>query len=385
MRHFSVLQHLAGQLNPLCRVLDLDPAVPLDLLAGLLGPHGARSLADPPAWLSDIADDHSPVEFSVAFNDHEPPALRILAEVPGIAPGLGSNTQAAYAFLAANADRFGLATTRLDAIRNLFTAASPTSSAPTWPGSAAPTLTKSAATTPGGSFALWCSLVFRHGRDPEFKVYFNPEVAGISRAPELVEEALGTLGLRDAYRMMLARSIRPGELGRRDRLSFFALDLHDGPQARVKLYVSHYDADPADAARAAAVVPGVDPDEVADFCRSAGGPGPFDRRPLVGSYTLAGGAAQPVGYSVYVPIRDYVDDDLEARDRAAALVAHHGFSPALLHRCVAAVSRRPLGAGVGLIAHVSLRLGPPRPGVTVYLSAEAYDVTPPRSVWVPAA
>jgi hypothetical protein len=34
---------------------------------------------------------------------------------------------------------------------------------------------------------------------------------------------------------------------------------------------------------------------------------------------------------------------------------------------------------------VSLRLGPPRPGVTVYLSAEAYHVTPPRSVWVPAA
>jgi hypothetical protein len=426
MRHFSVLQHLAGQLNPLCRVLDLDPAVPRDLLAGLLGPHGARSLADPPAWPSDIADDHSPVEFSVAFNNNEPPALRILAEVPGIAPGLGSNTQAAYAFLAANADRFGLATTRLDAIRNLFTAASPPTRATTRPtggaasapsggaattlgggigpslgggigpslgggaaaalgGGGGSTLGGGAASAPGGSFALWCSLVFRHGRDPEFKVYFNPEVAGISRAPELVEEALGTLGLRDAYRTMLARSIRPGELGRRDRLSFFALDLHDGPQARVKLYVSHYDADPADAARAAAVVPGVDPDEVAGFCRSAGGPGPFDRRPLVGSYTLAGGAAQPVGYSVYVPIRDYVDDDLEARDRAAALVAHHGFSPALLHRCVAAVSRRPLGAGVGLIAHVSLRLGPPRPGVTVYLSAEAYDVTPPRSAWAPAA
>ena len=362
MRHFSVLEHLAGQLNPLCRVLDLDPAVPLDLLAGLLGPHGARSLAEPPAWPSDIADDHSPVEFSVAFNDAEPPALRILAEVPGIAPGVGSNARAAHAFLTANAARFGLATTRLDAISDLFTAARPT-----------------------GSFALWCSLVFRHGRAPEFKVYFNPEVAGIGRAPQLVEEALSTIGLRDSYRTMLARSIRPGELGRRDRLAFFALDLHDGPQARVKLYVSHYDADPADVARAAAVVPGVAPAEVAEFCRAAGGPGRFDRRPLVGSYTLAGGAGQPVGYSVYVPIRDYVDDDLQARDRVAALVARHGFSPALLHRCVAAVSRRPLGAGVGLIAHVSLRLGPPRPGVTVYLSAEAYEVTPPRTVWVPAA
>ncbi|MBL7261619.1 tryptophan dimethylallyltransferase family protein [Paractinoplanes lichenicola] len=363
MRHFSVLQHLAGQLNPLCRVLDLDPATPLDLLAGLLGPHGARSLAEPPAWASGIADDHSPVEFSVAFNDTEPPALRILAEAPGLVPGIKANTQAAYAFLAANAARFGLATSRLDAVGELFTGHLD-SEAP---------------------FALWCSLVFRRDRDPEFKVYLNPEAAGVGRAPGLVEEALGRLGLGDSYRTMLARSIRPGELGRRDRLAFFALDLHDGPQARVKLYVSHYDADAADAARAATVVPGADPDEVAEFCLDAAGPGRYDRRPLVGSYTLVGGADQPAGYSLYVPIRDYVDDDREARDRVAAVLDRHGFSPELLHRCVAAVSRRPLGAGVGLIAHVSLRLGPPRPGVTVYLSAEAYAVTPPRSVWVPAA
>jgi DMATS type aromatic prenyltransferase len=362
MRHFSVLEHLAGQLNPLCRVLGLDPASPLDLLTGLLGAHGARSLDDPPAWPSDIADDHSPVEFSVAFNDNEPPALRLLAEVPGSPPGIGTNTRAAYAFLAANAARYGLATDRLAAVRAVFDT-----------------------DRPHGSFALWCSLVFRHGRDPEFKVYLNPEVAGVDRAPDLVEEALGRLGLARSYRTMLSVAVRPGELGRRDRLAFFALDLHDGPQARVKLYLSHHDATAADVARAATVVDGVDPDRVAEFCLAAGGRGRFDRRPLVGSYTLAGGRDQPVGYSVYVPIRDYVGDDREARDRVAAVLARYRFDPGLLHRAVAAVSRRPLADGVGLIAHTSLRLGHPRPGVTVYLSAEAYEVCPPRTVWVPAA
>ena len=362
MRHFSVLEHLAGQLNPLCRVLELDPAIPLDLLTGLLGPHGGRSLAEPPAWPSEIADDHSPVEFSIAFNDTEPPALRILAEVPGVPPGIHGNTRAAYAFLAANATRFGLATQRLAAVRDVF-----------------------ATDRPHGPFALWCSLVFRHGRDPEFKVYFNPEVAGVDRAPDLVEEALGRLGLHRSYRTMVAHAVRPGELGRRDRLAFFALDLHDGPQARVKLYLSHHEADAADAARAATVVPGVDPDEVAEFCLAAGGRGRFAGRPLVGSYTLAGGTDHPVGYSVYVPIRDYVDDDRRARDRVAGVLARHGFGTALLNRSIAAVSRRPLAEGVGLIAHVSLRLGPPRPGVTVYLSAEAYEVAPPRPVRVPAA
>ena len=79
-----------------------------------------------------------------------------------------------------------------------------------------------------------------------------------------------------------------------------------------------------------------------------------------------------------MPIRDYVADDEEARDRVVALLERYGFGNAEFDRVLAAVTPRPLRAGVGLIAHVSLRLGPPRPGMTVYLSAEAYEVRPSR-------
>ena len=59
------------------------------------------------------------------------------------------------------------------------------------------------------------------------------------------------------------------------------------------------------------------------------------------------------------------------------LLSRYGFDHAAdLDRAIAAVTRRPLHDGVGLIAHVSLRLGRPRPGLTVYLSAEAYGVAP---------
>src|SRR5262249_9283875 len=152
-----------------------------------------------------------------------------------------------------------------------------------------------------GGFALWFSLVFRSGRCPEFKVYFNPEVKGAARAPELVAEALRRLGLDTSYRTMLDHGVRPGELGRGDRLTFFALDLHDGPQARVKLYLTHHSADVQDVIRAAGAVDGVDVTALAEFCTTAGGgAGTFERRPLVGSYTLTEGADKPVGYSVYV-------------------------------------------------------------------------------------
>ncbi|MER7002646.1 tryptophan dimethylallyltransferase family protein [Dactylosporangium sp. NPDC000555] len=356
MDGLSVFERLSGQLTRLCDVVELDPDAPVDLLRDLLGPVGSRRLSDPPAWPSDVADDHTPVEFSIAYNEGEPPSLRILGEAMGSPPGVLTNLSAAHEFLRTQAHRFGLSTSRFDRVQDLF-----------------------ATEHSQAEFSQWWSLVFRSDRRPELKVYFNPEVSGAQRAPELVAEALRRLGLGTAYQAMLDHAVRPGELGQGDRLTFFALDLHDGPHSRVKLYLTHHDAEVSDVVRAAGVVDGVDVAALAEFCAVAGGgPGPFGGRPLVGSYTLTGDADTPVGYSLYVPIRSYVHDDEEARDRVVALLARHGFDSSAFDRALAAVTQRPLRAGVGLIAHVSLRLGPPRPGVTVYLSSEAYQVTPPR-------
>nr|6ZRY_AAA Chain AAA, DMATS type aromatic prenyltransferase [Micromonospora olivasterospora]6ZRY_BBB Chain BBB, DMATS type aromatic prenyltransferase [Micromonospora olivasterospora] len=361
MAGLSVSDHLDGQLARLCEVAGADPVEPRNLLAGLLGPVGPRPLYEPPAWPSGVSDDHTPVEFSIAFNEAEPPTLRILGETLGSPPGPLANLSATRGFLDAQARRAGLSTSRLDSVRDLF-----------------------ATDDPQGDFAMWCSLVFRSSRRPEFKVYLNPEVKGVERSPALVSEALHRLGLGASYRALLDHGVRPGELGRGDRLTFFAVDLHDGPQARVKLYLTHHEAEVWDVTRAASVVDGVDVAEIEEFCVVAGGgTRRFDGRPLVGSYTFTEGADRPVGYSIYVPIRSYVTDDQEARDRVAALLVRYGFDTDGLDRAIAAVTPRPLRDGVGLIAHVSLRLGAPRPGVTVYLSAEAYRVSPPRPRLVP--
>lgn len=362
MRGLSVLEHLSGQLARLCGVVGMDPGTPTDLLRDLLGSYGSRLLAEPPAWPSNIADDHSPVEFSLAYSKGESPALRILGEVLGTPPGGQTNMAAAYEFISAQTDRLSLSRSRLDSVCDLF-----------------------ASEHPHGEFTLWCSLVFRSDRRPELKVYFNPELKGVDRASDLVAEALHRLRMGGSYQTILDHAVRPGELGRSDRLAFFALDLHDGPQARVKLYLTHHNAQVRDVVRAAGMVDGVDATQLAKFCVAAGGTGHFDSRPLVGSYTLTEGADTPVGYSIYVPIRSYVNDDQEARDRVVALLARYGFDSAVFDHAVTAVTQRSLRDGVGLIAHVSLRLGPPRPGVTVYLSAEAYQVKPPRSLQIAAA
>jgi DMATS type aromatic prenyltransferase len=252
--------------------------------------------------------------------------------------------------------RFGLSMSRFAAVRDLF-----------------------APEHPQGAFGLWYSLIFRSGRRPDFKLYANPEIRGVEHAPDLVEEALRRLGLGTAFRTVLDRAVRPGELGRVDRLAYFALDLGDGPHARIKLYLSHDGAEARDAVRAAGAVEGVAGEECAAFCATVGGrSGAFDGRPLVDSYTFFEGVDAPVGYSLYIPVRSYVRDDAEARARAVAALEWHGFGGEDLDQAIRAVTSRPLEAGVGLIAHAALRLGQPRPGMTVYLSTEAYRVGRPR-------
>jgi DMATS type aromatic prenyltransferase len=321
-----------------------------DLIGDLLGPAGQRPIQAGPAWPSDVADDHTPVEFSLAFDHHGGSTLRVLAEAAVPDPATPADLSPALAFLRRQSSRHRLALSRLDRVRDLFTTH-----------------------RPQGVFGMWHSLILR--AVPEFKVYLNPEIHGADQADPLVTEALGRLGATSAWRTVRTRALRPGA----DRLTFFALDLHNAETSRIKLYVSQHHADLADVARAAAVVDGVDPAEVTEFCRiAAGSAGPFDARPVISSYTFAAGEARPVGYSVYVPIRSYVTDDRQARDRTRVLLSRHGVDPDRLDPAIAAVAARPLEAGVGLIAHVSLRVGPPRPGVTVYLSSEAYQVrTPP--------
>ncbi|MBB4964865.1 DMATS type aromatic prenyltransferase [Saccharothrix violaceirubra] len=298
------------------------------------------------------------MEFSAAFAAGEAPVVRTIVETTAIAPSRRTNTAAALECLDRLRDRpeLGLDLRRFDSVRDLFLPERPEQ-----------------------DFTLWYSLVFRGGTAPGVKVYLNPEVRGVDAAEDLVREGLARTGFGDAFRILRERAVtRPGL----DRYSFFALDLTDPARARVKVYISHHAAGVDEVTRAAEAARGVDVDRLPDFCLLTGGhTARFDGRPLISSYTfLEGDTDRPSGYSLYVPIRDYVEDDAEARERVLAVMAKYDMDPAPFDDALAAVARRRLADGVGLIAHVSLRMGRPRPGITVYLSAEAHAVAPPRPV-----
>jgi len=357
MRSLSLREHTSDQLRNLCAAVGLaDAEEPVSVLTLLLGSLGDRPLAAPPLWASHVSDDLTPVEFSIALDEDGSPALRMLVEPIADGSGVRANNRVALRVLDELAERFGLSLDQFREIWGLFVPDEPC-----------------------GRFGIWYSVIFRRNAAPDFKVYFNPAALGEEHAPALVSEALSRLGFENAYDLVSDRAAGRDGL---DRLTFFALDLHTRPQSRVKVYVSHHDVGLPVVERAAAGVPGIPLTRVRDFYSAIAG---ADDRLLTGlpalsSYSfLTANPSAPNNYSLYMPIRDLVSDDRSALDRVLRLMDGHGMDPTLLHRALDAVTSRPLDDGVGLLAYVSLRLGPAQSGVTVYLSSEAYAVMPPRS------
>ncbi|MGH3941736.1 MAG: tryptophan dimethylallyltransferase family protein [Pseudonocardiaceae bacterium] len=356
----SLGDYTSHQLRNLCKSCGTDDSVEtlITLLRELLGPVGDRALSAPALWPSYVSDDMTPVEFSITFDENGNHMIRTLVEAIAEEPSNRSNARVALQTINSLADRYQLFLDRFHVVHDLFLPEQPQ-----------------------GQFALWCSLIARPNSRPGFKVYFNPDAQGPARAPQLVAEAFRRLGFDRAYEIATEHAVQRGGL---DRFAYFAVDLDNDPRSRVKLYISHCGAETKDLERAASAAHGVDLTRIRDFCSLiGGGSGPFIGRPLLSAYTFVeGDFDRPSVYSLYLPIRDYVGDDEAARARVVTLMKQHSLNPAVLDYALTAISRRSLSDGVGLIPYVSMSLGKIRQGTTVYLSSEAYGVTPPRKVGV---
>ncbi|MFJ6983362.1 MULTISPECIES: tryptophan dimethylallyltransferase family protein [unclassified Streptomyces] len=356
--------HTAGQLLRLADVVGLgtdDAGVYARTLTEMLGGAAERPLHLPPPNPTFLSDDHTPVEFSLSFTQGEDPTLRMLVEPGCDAPGRAANGRAGLRAVREVARRWGFSTDRLDELEDLFLPPAPE-----------------------GPLALWCALELLPGGVPKVKVYLNPAASGQDRAPATVAEALRRLGHHRAF-----DALPPG-----DRHLFFALDLGDWAEPRVKVYLAHQDLSAGEAGALCRTETGPTPAETEAFFRIAAGhdaddlTSPQVRRPVQSCHAFTETATgRPSGFTLYVPVRDYARHDGEALERAGTLLRHHGQAPDPLLRAVSAVTDRHPEDGVGLVAYLALahQQGRP-PRVTAYVSSEAYHVRPPTGpLPVPAA
>ncbi|WP_329113624.1 tryptophan dimethylallyltransferase family protein [Streptomyces sp. NBC_01353] len=323
----------------------------------VLGPVAERPLALPAPDDSLLSDDHTPVEYSLAFVPNEDPTLRVLLEPGCGADSLAENGRTGLRVVRDMARRWGFDTKRLDELEDLF-----------FP------------PNPQGPLALWCALELVPGGIPRMKVYLNPAASGQERSAATVREALRRLGHRKAFTA----------LPEGDRHLFFALDLGDWEEPRVKVYLAHHNLSAPEAAGLSRVDGGPGRTEITGFFRMAAGHDTgiegtdghevrLDRRPVQSCHAFTETATgRPSGFTLYIPVRDYARHDGEALDRAVAVLGRHGIDPGPLRRSLSAVTSRRLRDGVGLIAYLGLahQQGRP-PRVTAYISSEAYAVRPP--------
>lgn len=235
--------YVADQLLRLCEVVGLersDAEIYARVLTDSLGPVAERPLDQPPLYPSFLSDDHTPVEYSLAFLPDAPPTLRVLLEPGYRAQGFAENGRTGLRTVRAMAERWGFATGQLDRLEDLF-----------FP------------SAPEGPLALWLALELRPGGVPKVKIYLNPAASGADRAAETVREALDRLGHRQAF----------DALPRADGYPFLALDLGDWDTPRVKVYVTHRNLLAADAGNLSRTAPGPRPETVREFLRVAAGLG----------------------------------------------------------------------------------------------------------------
>jgi hypothetical protein len=292
---------------------------------------------------SDITDDSSPFEFSVALEDGHP-ELRLLAEVQSVTANAMSNWAAAWQLTEQLGRIYGVSLTRAHQIADLFEPSADNS-----------------------VFGLWHAACLRPGHAPTLKLYLNPRARGDELVDASVKEAFDRLGQSESYEWLREHAMLRGS---KDRFAYVSIDLGDHSDVRTKLYVAHHDAVASDVERVMMAVPGHVPGDAVTFC-DAMASGPFRQRPLLTCMAFVSGKREPSTCTLHIPIRCYANNDRIVLDRVRRFLSP---KEAALHaRAVRSMASRRLDAHAGLQTYTSFRRVEGRKRLTVYLSPEVYS------------
>ncbi len=325
------------------------------VLDELCGEWPSWEAAYDPVCPSDITDDSSPFELSLAFERDEP-SLRMLVE-PQARPRSEEESWAMSSWHATEAtlERLRGMGAHLESLERVWELFKPLPTIPV-------------------RFSSWLACTLGADGPRDFKIYLNPQVVGVEGAMILVQRAMTELGLEsslESTREALSLAARP---------TYFSLDLTPRPGARAKVYFAHPGESVVDVLtqteRAGANVSGMR----RRLETLASGPTESLSRPLQSCFAFRDGVVSPEA-TIYVPLRACAATDAEALDRLEGML-----SPGQLawtRSAAASMVSRELDGGRGLVTYAGLRAGTERPRVVVYLSPQIYASQSGRSSIAP--
>ncbi|PRQ05274.1 Tryptophan dimethylallyltransferase [Enhygromyxa salina] len=293
--------------------------------------------------LSDITDDSSPFEFSVALDGQR--ELRMLTEAQGSIPSLASNWRAAWELNSRLERDFNVSLSRAHLIADLF---SPQHR--------------------NAKFGLWHAACLRPGQAPDFKLYFNPDAKGPEHAQGTTELALARLGMHGAMEWLREVGLARGT---QDHIVYFSLDLADHGQARTKIYVAHRQATVQELDAVMATSPQHRKGDTERFCQAMTGDREvYAGRPPITCAAFVGHQSTPSTVTLHLPVRSYLDSDHVALERICEFLPEE--SAKIYRLAVTGMIDRPLERGTGMQTYSSFRRQHGRERLTVYLSPEVY-------------
>lgn len=337
------------QLQDLCYALGLDDQVRsyLAVQSFLLESWGEREVPPLAPYPSRIGDDHSPYEYSVQFA-RDAIELRLLLEAQASVPGLWANQQAALALNNRITERYGVDTSRFQAVQDLF-----------------------CPEDPHGPFSLWHAVCLDAESNPAFKIYLNPQVqSGVISPRELVIEAAERLGMSPQIKRVLDAVVRKGGVP-----NYFSLDLSMRLGMRTKLYFSHQDVDARELEAIFSLCPRHLAGDVSNFCQSMlGHAGPLTKKkPVCYCFSFVEGSDAPISVTLHLPIAHYLVSDALVLHHVSGFMAQHGMPVREYQRAVTSLARRALGSTVGLQSYASFRRERSGMKLTIYLSPELFS------------
>jgi hypothetical protein len=155
------------------------------LVRELMHGWGAQTIPPDAPYVSLIGDDHSPFEYSLAFEGQRV-ELRLLLEAQGTPPTPTTNQVAALALNQRLVASHGVELGRFDLVKDLFLLDQP---------------------APG--FSLWHAVSLSEDGQAAFKMYMNPQARGRAQAFSVIEQTMLRLGFGQgsvaAIRRVMAR------------------------------------------------------------------------------------------------------------------------------------------------------------------------------------
>jgi DMATS type aromatic prenyltransferase len=344
------------KLTALCDAVGLKDktAQAIEIFRAMTVSWGDRSIRDESAWKSDVSDDFSPFEFSIAFKEDRA-ELRVLLEAQGTEPTLQSNWQAGLNLNQYLAEHFNVSLDRFRQIEDLFVP-----------------------TNPDAKLAMWHAVVFYPDKEPSFKLYLNPQAQAKSRAAAVVEESFVRLGFPHAWSTLAEVAAQRGP--DKDEFVYFSLDLNSHSQARVKVYLRHYDATAEDLENALSAARNYVAGSATEFCQAmAEGQTVFSAKPAITCFSLVeGDNSIPSNGTVYLPISNYAADDRAVCDCIDRYFTQQSLPLSIYHAAIQSSAARPLEEGIGIQSYISMSLDQRQRRVSIYLNPEVNAISPPR-------